>query len=77
MLERIYCFVCVLHGGYSAGPGEYECKESLGRGKPGLIYSKDKRFKNDRNKIQGPGTYTVIILHFTSMLKKNFNIMKH
>ena len=41
------------------GPGEYESKDSLGKGKPGLLCQKDERFKPTDNKVPGPGAYTV------------------
>ena len=49
------------------GPGEYDNADTLGQGKPGLICSKDKRFKESKNKFPGPGAYTVIMYFLTAM----------
>ena len=41
------------------GPGEYECKDTLGKSKPGLLCHRDGRFKPIDSRVPGPGAYTV------------------
>ena len=58
-------YICTMYM-YMVGPGEYESKDTLGKGKPGLLCQRDERFKPIGNRVPGPGAYTVSQLHTCS-----------
>ena len=44
------------------GPGQYDHRDQLCRGKPGLLCQRDQRFKPIDNRVPGPGAYTVSVV---------------
>ena len=44
------------------GPGQYDHRDQLCRGKPGLLCQRDQRFKPIDNRVPGPGAYTVRVV---------------
>lgn len=50
----------------TTGPGEYERGSQLGKGKQGLLCSRDERFRDVKSTVPGPGSYEVCIVQIGS-----------
>jgi hypothetical protein len=55
------------------GPGEYDSRDTLGRGKPGLLCHKDERFKSTDRTVPGPGAYTLSKTYKDTVLQGTYN----
>jgi hypothetical protein len=56
------------------GPGQYECREALGRGKPGRLCHRDQRFKPIDSRVPGPGAYTLSKGYKDTVLHGTYNV---
>ena len=60
---HIYAVTAILNSpAQHPGPGQYDHRDQLCRGKPGLLCQRDQRFKPIDNRVPGPGAYTVSVV---------------